>query len=61
VIIENLASPDRNKLKPDGTNVATWFSSLATFCGLLYKKFINIELTGLVQYIVNQLKVNKEK
>ena len=31
---------------------------LATFCGHIYKKY-NIELSGLLQYIVNQLKANK--
>ena len=30
--------------------------SLSSFCGNLYKKYPNIELTGLLQYIANTLK-----
>ncbi len=32
-----------------------WLNNLAMFCGAVYKKY-NIELTGLLQYVANQLK-----
>ena len=32
-----------------------WLTALAGFCGSVYKKH-NIELTGLLQYVANQLK-----
>ena len=32
-----------------------WLTNLAMFCGSVYKKY-NIELTGLLQYVANQLK-----
>ena len=32
-----------------------WLNNLAMFCGSVYKKY-NIELTGLLQYVANQLK-----
>ena len=32
-----------------------WLTALASFCGSVYKKH-NIELTGLLQYVANQLK-----
>jgi len=57
-IIEALSDPDKEKLKQDDTNISFWFQILATFCGYVFKKY-NIELHGLLQYIVNQLKADK--
>ena len=42
-------------LFPDGTSISMWLNNLAMFCGAVYKKY-NIELTGLLQYVANQLK-----
>ena len=39
----------------DGTSISMWLTNLAMFCGCVYKKY-NIELTGLLQYVANQLK-----
>jgi len=55
VLIEALAK-SRTRLKQDGTNISMWLSSLATFCGLVSKKYNGFELTALMQYICNQLK-----
>jgi len=54
-IIENLNDPDKNRTKTDGTSISMWLTNLAVFCGAVFKKY-NIELTGLLQYIANQLK-----
>ena len=35
-----------------------YFSGLAVFCGTVFKKY-SIELTGLLQYVTNQLKAGK--
>ena len=35
-----------------------WLQSLSNFCGAVYKKY-NIELTGILQYVANQLKNKK--
>ena len=32
-----------------------WLTALSSFCGYVFKKH-TIELTGLLQYVVNQLK-----
>ncbi|KAK9115903.1 hypothetical protein Sjap_014850 [Stephania japonica] len=56
VVIERLAQGGRNKLKDDGLNVADWLQSLASFWGHLCKKYPSMELRGLFQYLVNQLK-----
>lgn len=57
-LVEALASTDRERFKHDGTSISLWLQSLASFCGAIFKKY-NIELTGLLQYVANQLKAQK--
>lgn len=57
-VIEALANPEKERMKTDDTNLSLWLQSLANFAGSIFKKY-NIELAGLVQYIVNQLKAGK--
>ncbi|XP_057851341.2 THO complex subunit 2 isoform X2 [Cryptomeria japonica] len=56
VVIERLAQGGREKLKEDGLNLSDWLQSLASFWGHLCKKYPSMELRGLFQYVVNQLK-----
>ncbi|KAK2635529.1 hypothetical protein Ddye_030321 [Dipteronia dyeriana] len=56
VVIERLAQGGRDKLKDDGINLSDWLQSLASFWGHLCKKYPSMELRGLFQYLVNQLK-----
>lgn len=57
-LVESLAQADRDRFKHDGTSLSVWLQSLANFCGAIYKKY-NIELSGLLQYVANQLKSQK--
>ncbi|KAI0218636.1 THO complex subunit 2 [Lamellibrachia satsuma] len=57
-IIEALANPERERMKLDDTNISLWLQSLANFSGTVFKKY-QIELTGLLQYVANQLKACK--
>jgi len=57
-IIEALANPDKERMKCDDTNISNWLQSLASFCGNILKKY-SIELSGLLQYVANQLKAGK--
>uniref|UniRef100_S4RS23 THO complex subunit 2 n=1 Tax=Petromyzon marinus TaxID=7757 RepID=S4RS23_PETMA len=57
-IIEALANPDKEKMKHDDTTISLWLQSLASFCGAVFRKY-PIELTGLLQYVANQLKAGK--
>ncbi|KAJ6649298.1 THO complex subunit 2, partial [Pseudolycoriella hygida] len=57
-LIEALAQADKNRFKHDGTSISMWLQSSANFCGSIYKKY-NIELSGLLQYVANQLKAQK--
>ncbi|XP_030383564.1 THO complex subunit 2 [Scaptodrosophila lebanonensis] len=57
-IIESLTMTERMRFKDDGTSLSLWLQSLASFCGTIYKKY-SIELSGLLQYVANQLKSQK--
>ncbi|XP_076804278.1 THO complex subunit 2-like isoform X1 [Clavelina lepadiformis] len=57
-IIEALANPQKERMKHDDTNISNWLQSLACFCGAIFKKY-PIELSGLLQYVANQLKAGK--
>lgn len=54
-IIEALNDPSRVRTKTDGTSISMWLTALSSFCGSVFKKH-TIELTGLLQYVANQLK-----
>ncbi|KAG5670760.1 hypothetical protein PVAND_001001 [Polypedilum vanderplanki] len=55
-VIEALVSTGRERFKYGV--LSDWLQSLANFCGAIYKKY-SIELSGLLQYICNQLKAQK--
>ncbi|XP_064608579.1 THO complex subunit 2-like isoform X2 [Liolophura sinensis] len=57
-IIEAVANPEKERLKHDDTNISLWLQSLANFAGSICKKY-QIELTGMLQYVANQLKAGK--
>ena len=57
-IIEALNNPEKDRTKHDGTSISLWLQSLSNFCGAVFKKY-NIELTGILQYVANQLKSKK--
>ena len=54
-IIEALNNPEKDRTKHDGTSISLWLQSLSNFCGAVFKKY-PIELTGILQYVANQLK-----
>uniref|UniRef100_A0A158R5S7 THO complex subunit 2 n=1 Tax=Syphacia muris TaxID=451379 RepID=A0A158R5S7_9BILA len=57
-IIEHLASPEKQQLKSSDGTLSPWLQSLATFIGTVFLKY-NMELTGVLQYVANQLKNGK--
>lgn len=50
-LIQACASTEKDRLKTDGTNLSLWINSLAVFAGHLFKKYLTIELTSLLDYI----------
>ena len=57
-IIEALNNPEKDRTKHDGTSISLWLQSLSNFCGAVYKKH-SIDLTGILQYVANQLKIKR--
>lgn len=57
-LIEALAQVHKERFKDDSTSISSWLQSLASFCGAIFKKY-NIELSGLLQFVANQLKAQK--
>ena len=57
-VIEALGNPLKERMKHEDTNVSSWLQGLANFCANVFKKY-PIDLTGLLQYITNQLKAGK--
>jgi len=57
-IMESLSSPDKGQLKADDGTLSMWIIALATFIGALYKKYPS-DLTGMLQFIINELKTGK--
>ena len=57
-MIEALGSPQKERMKYNDTNISQWLKGLSSFCSNIFKKY-SIELTGLLQYVANQLKAGK--
>ncbi|KAK7500593.1 hypothetical protein BaRGS_00008168 [Batillaria attramentaria] len=57
-IIEAVANPEKERMKTDDTNISLWLQSLANFAGAICRKY-TVELTGIMQYVANQLKAGK--
>ena len=55
VIVEKLAG-GRAKLKSDGQHVSLWLQALASFCGHLARRYQDVDLASLLQYLANALK-----
>jgi THO complex subunit 2 len=55
VLLEDLCNPAKDRLKPDGTNLATWLNCLADFAGHFFRKYPSAELTAILCYIYYQV------
>ncbi|KAG9071266.1 THO complex subunit 2 [Linnemannia hyalina] len=56
-LLESISKNTRSKVQEDGVLPAKWMNTLASFCGNLYRKYPSAELDGILQYIVNQLRM----
>ncbi|KAJ7755620.1 transcription factor/nuclear export subunit protein 2-domain-containing protein [Mycena maculata] len=54
VILDALANPKKERVKDDGVNTTDWLQSLASFTGMLFRRY-SADLTPLLKYIVHQL------
>ncbi|KAI0776038.1 transcription factor/nuclear export subunit protein 2-domain-containing protein [Trametes elegans] len=54
VILDALANPNKDRVKDDGVNTSDWLQSLASFTGMLFRRY-SADLTPLLTYVVHQL------
>ncbi|KAF7355034.1 THO complex subunit 2 [Mycena sanguinolenta] len=54
IVLDALANPNKDRVKDDGVNTSDWLSSLASFTGMLFRRY-SADLTPLLKYIVHQL------
>ncbi|OSX60384.1 hypothetical protein POSPLADRAFT_1058548 [Postia placenta MAD-698-R-SB12] len=54
ITLDALATPNKERLKDDGVNIADWLQSLASFTGTLFRRY-GADITALIKYIVHQL------
>ncbi|KAF8639741.1 hypothetical protein AX17_001003 [Amanita inopinata Kibby_2008] len=54
IILDALANPQKERVKDDGVNTSDWLQSLASFTGMLFRRY-SADLTPFLKYIVHQL------
>jgi THO complex subunit 2 len=55
-LLRALGSPERDRLKEDGTNIASWLQNLAQFSAAIFRKYPHIlDPAPLFRYIYSQL------
>ncbi|KAI6105439.1 transcription factor/nuclear export subunit protein 2-domain-containing protein [Pisolithus sp. B1] len=54
VILDALSNPHKNRVKDDGVNISDWLQSLASFTGMLFRRY-SADLSPLLKYVVHQL------
>ncbi|KAG2755797.1 hypothetical protein P692DRAFT_20853707 [Suillus brevipes Sb2] len=54
IILEALSNPHKNRVKDDGVNTSDWLQSLASFTGVLFRRY-SADLSPLLKYVVHQL------
>ncbi|CAA7260264.1 unnamed protein product [Cyclocybe aegerita] len=54
IILNALSNPDKERVKDDGVNISDWLQSLASFTGMLFRRY-SADLTPVLKYVVHQL------
>ncbi|KAM6495643.1 Transcription factor/nuclear export subunit protein 2 domain containing protein [Amanita muscaria] len=54
IILDALTNPRKERVKDDGVNTSDWLQSLASFTGMLFRRY-SADLTPFLKYIVHQL------
>jgi THO complex subunit 2 len=57
VILSSLANPYKNRVKDDGTSIATWLTGLSAFCAKLFRRYPYMDASIIITYIICQLKM----
>ncbi|KAL0949134.1 hypothetical protein HGRIS_009218 [Hohenbuehelia grisea] len=54
IVLDALSNPNKERVKDDGVNTSDWLQSLASFTGMLFRRY-SADLTPMLRYIVHQL------
>lgn len=54
VLLDALSNEDKERVKSDGVNISDWLQNLASFTGMLFRRYPT-DLTPILQYLVHQL------
>ncbi|KAH0587189.1 hypothetical protein H2248_005998 [Termitomyces sp. 'cryptogamus'] len=54
IIVDAFSDPHKPRLKEDGVNTADWLQSLASFTGMLFRRY-SADLTPVLTYVMHQL------
>ncbi|KAG6897219.1 hypothetical protein C0992_003417 [Termitomyces sp. T32_za158] len=54
IIVDAFSDPHKPRLKDDGVNTADWLQSLASFTGMLFRRY-SADLTPVLTYVMHQL------
>ncbi|KAG7448931.1 uncharacterized protein BT62DRAFT_653210 [Guyanagaster necrorhizus] len=54
IILDALSNQRKERVKDDGVNTSDWLQSLASFTGMLFRRY-SADLTPVLRYIVHQL------
>ncbi|KZW03863.1 hypothetical protein EXIGLDRAFT_715906 [Exidia glandulosa HHB12029] len=59
IVLETLANPDKERLKDDGISVSQWLQSLASFIGILCRRYQQVDCSLILRYVVNRLRAQE--
>mmetsp|Transcript_11861 Transcript_11861/g.21788 ORF Transcript_11861/g.21788 Transcript_11861/m.21788 type:complete len:1487 (+) Transcript_11861:406-4866(+) len=59
LLIVYLGKDEQSKIKDDGQSHSHWLQSLCKFAGYFYLKYPTVELSGLIHFVIRQLKLNR--
>ncbi|KAL7424172.1 THO2 plays a role in transcriptional elongation [Cryptotrichosporon argae] len=54
-LVDTLSDDNASRLNPQGTGVAQWLESLATFVGDFNRRYANMDLEPVLQFVINRL------
>ncbi|KAL0580932.1 THO2 plays a role in transcriptional elongation [Marasmius crinis-equi] len=54
IILDALSNPNKERVKDDGVNTSDWLLSLASFAGMVFRRF-GTDLSPYLKYIIHQL------
>ncbi|KAK7060210.1 THO2 plays a role in transcriptional elongation [Paramarasmius palmivorus] len=58
IVLDALSNPNKERVKDDGVNTSDWLQSLASFAGMVFRRFAT-NIAPYITYIVHQLQAGQ--